>query len=59
MIRKSFYLTIVTTLLLLNSCFAKEIYVSSIGDDSNSGTKSRLYISFEKALEQVKKYASG
>ena len=55
MIKKSFYLTIVTTLLLFSSCFAKEIYVSPKGNDSNSGTKSSPYLSFEKALEQVKR----
>ena len=46
MIRKKISLTIVTTLLLLGSCFAKEIYVSPKGNDSNSGTKSSPYLSF-------------
>jgi len=69
MIRKSFLLTIATTLLMLSSCVgisngvansndvAKEFYVSPKGNDSNSGTKNNPYLSFEKALEQVKKYA--
>ena len=69
MVIKSFYLIIITTLLMLSSCVAtnngvadsnditKGIYVSPVGNDSNLGTKNSPYLSFEKALEQVKKYA--
>jgi len=35
----------------------KEFYVSPSGNDGNLGTKSNPYLSFERALEQVKKYA--
>jgi len=34
-----------------------KIYVSPTGNDANLGTKNNPYLSFEKALEEVKKYA--
>ena len=59
MTKKSIFLISFTIVLLLaNNCFAKEIYLSPTGNDANSGTKNNPYLSFEKALEQVKKYAS-
>tara|TARA_B110000902_G_scaffold169902_1_gene193510 strand:- start:257 stop:619 length:363 start_codon:yes stop_codon:yes gene_type:complete len=42
---------------MISSSFAKDIYVSTIGNDLNSGTKKNPYLSFYKALDQVKKHA--
>ncbi|WP_179319189.1 chitobiase/beta-hexosaminidase C-terminal domain-containing protein [Winogradskyella helgolandensis] len=50
-------LTVLIALLVFGNAFAKDIYVSSKGDDANSGTKNSPYLSFEKALQEVKKYA--
>ena len=51
-------LTILLVLLMLSNSFAKDIYVSPKGNDANSGTKNSPYLSFKKALLEVKKYAS-
>ncbi|WP_405562440.1 chitobiase/beta-hexosaminidase C-terminal domain-containing protein [Polaribacter sp. Asnod6-C07] len=50
-------LTILLVLLMLSNSFANDIYVSPKGNDANSGTKNSPYLSFEKALQEVKKYA--
>ncbi|WP_179338488.1 chitobiase/beta-hexosaminidase C-terminal domain-containing protein [Winogradskyella ludwigii] len=50
-------LTVLIALFVFGNAFAKDIYVSSKGDDANSGTKNSPYLSFEKALQEVKKYA--
>lgn len=55
--KKNFVLTLITVLLLQNFSFAQEIFVSTSGDDKNKGTKNSPYLSFTKALTQVKKYA--
>jgi len=69
MIKKNLLLTLVSISILLSNCVAisnnvaisndvaKEIYVSPTGNDANLGTKNNPYLSFEKALEEVKKYA--
>jgi len=44
-------------LLIHNFSFAKDIYVATNGNDKNNGTKNSPYLSFEKAVNQVKKYA--
>lgn len=46
-------------LLLLIACQlqAKEIFVSPLGDDSNSGTKESPFATFSRALTETKKYA--
>ena len=55
--KKNFVLVLITLLLFQNFSFAKDIYVSTAGDDNNQGTKNSPYLSFTKALTQVKKYA--
>ncbi|TCL67458.1 chitobiase/beta-hexosaminidase-like protein [Mariniflexile fucanivorans] len=50
-------LIVLVVLLITGNSFAKDIYVSPKGDDANSGTKNSPYLSFEKALQDVKKYA--
>ncbi|MEP2169423.1 MAG: FN3 associated domain-containing protein [Polaribacter sp.] len=55
--KKNYVLTIIIFLLLQSFSFAKEIYVSIHGDDKNNGTKNSPYLSFEKALKEVEKYA--
>jgi len=57
MIKRKKILTVLAILLMIGNLFAQEIYVSPKGDDTNSGTKSSPYGSFEKALLDVKKYA--
>ena len=57
MIKKNLVLMIITILLLQNLSFAQVFYVSPNGDDKNKGTKNSPYLSFGKALKQVKKYA--
>lgn len=71
--KRSVLLMVATVILILSSCvakglqvspkgnasnfFVKEIYVSPKGNDANSGTKNNPYLTCEKALQQVKKYA--
>ena len=55
--KKNCVLTFITVLLFQSFSIAKEIYVSTNGDDKNKGTKNSPYLSFEKALKEVKKYA--
>jgi len=50
-------LMVLVILLMTGNSFAKDIYVSPTGDDANSGTKNSPYLSFEKALQDVKKQA--
>lgn len=57
MYKKNFVLIILAVLLVQTFSFAKEIYVSTTGDDKNQGTKKSPYFSFEKALKEVKKFA--
>ncbi|MDO6801405.1 chitobiase/beta-hexosaminidase C-terminal domain-containing protein [Wenyingzhuangia sp. 1_MG-2023] len=51
-------LTALAVLLMLGNSFAKDIYVSPKGDDVNSGAKNSPYLSFKRALQEVKKYAN-
>ncbi|WP_407556458.1 hypothetical protein [Winogradskyella sp. 4-2091] len=55
--KKNCVLTLITVLLFQSYSMAKEIYVSTHGDDKNKGTKASPYLSFEKALKEVEKYA--
>lgn len=57
MIRKKKSLIIALSFFWCINSFAKDIYVSPIGNDLNSGTKKNPYLSFYKALEQVKNHA--
>jgi len=73
MYKRNVLLIITTVILMLTSCVAKglhlsskennpnsvtkEIHLSPKGNDTNSGTKNNPYLTFEKALEQVKEYA--
>ena len=54
---KNCLLTLITVLLFQSFSIAKEIYVSTNGNDKNKGTKRSPYLSFKKALKEVKKYA--
>ena len=57
MIKNKNILTTLVVLLMIGNSFAKDIYVSPKGDDTNLGTESSPYLSFKKALQDVKKYA--
>jgi hypothetical protein len=49
---------IITLFLFCSSvAFAKDIYVSPVGSDSNTGSKENPFASFERALDEVKKSA--
>ena len=50
------FIFFVAFLFIHNFSFAKDIYVSTHGNDENSGTQKSPYLSFEKAVSQVKKY---
>lgn len=43
--------------MCLNSLHAKEIFVAPLGNDQGAGTRESPYATFEKALEETKKYA--
>lgn len=44
-------------MIVVNHLFAKEIFVSPIGNDSENGTKENPYATFAKALNEVNKFA--
>ncbi len=52
------YRTLFILFFIVHSLCAKEIYVSPVGKDSNSGTKESPFASFERAVEETKRYAA-
>lgn len=47
----------IALLFIANSLFAKDIFVSPVGDDSNTGTKAFPFASFKRAVSETKKLA--
>jgi hypothetical protein len=51
------YKILITILFFTNSLFAKDIFVSPLGDDSSDGTKTNPFATFERAVKETKTFA--